>query len=91
MTIIETGRANLATPFLKHLVGGLDFAWYVLPPQGRSGGILVGFNEAIFSVQDLVSGDFCIKIRIRNKADGFLWSLVIVYGGQLRKSINMFF
>jgi hypothetical protein len=44
--IIETGRANFSAPLLQHLSGGLNYVWYCLPPQGRSGGILVGFNSA---------------------------------------------
>ena len=43
--VIETGRDNFYTLFLRNLAGGLDYSWYCLPPQGRSGGILVGFNS----------------------------------------------
>ena len=31
-------------------------------------------------MQDVVAGDFCIKLQIKNKLDAFMWSLVIVYG-----------
>ena len=44
------------------------------------GGILVGFNNASFSIQNVVAGDFCVKIHVRSKYDGFLWALVVVYG-----------
>jgi hypothetical protein len=44
--ILETGRSDFSAPFLHHILGGLDFSWYCLPPQGRSGGILVGINTA---------------------------------------------
>jgi hypothetical protein len=37
IVLLETWRANFATPFLKHLSGGLDFMWFCLPPRGRSG------------------------------------------------------
>ena len=90
MAIIEIGRDNFASPFLYHLVGGLDFSWYVLPPRDRSSGILVGFKDAVFSVQDVISGDFCIKFRVKNKPDGFLWSLVIVYGAAQDQSKHIF-
>ena len=90
VAIIETGRGDFASPFLDHLAGGFNFVWYVLPPHGRSGGILVGFNEAVFTVQDVISGDFCIKFRLKNKSDGFLWSLVIVYGAAQEESKHLF-
>ena len=51
-----------------------------LPPHGRSVGILVGFNNASFTIQNVVVGDFCVKIHVRSKTDGFLWALVVVYG-----------
>ena len=49
-------------------------------PIGHSGGMLVGFNGASFGVQYVPSGDFCAKFQVKNKSDGFLWSLVVVYG-----------
>ena len=78
--LLETGRSNFASHFLKHLAGGLDYAWYCLPPHGRSGGILVGFNSTSISVQNVVTGDFCVKFQLKSKVDGFLWTLVVVYG-----------
>ena len=51
-----------------------------MPPHGRSGGMLVGFNSSSFSIQSVVRGDFCVKFHVRSKRDGFLWSLVVVYG-----------
>jgi hypothetical protein len=43
--VLETGRDNFSAPFLKNLCGGRDFLWYCLPLQGRSRGILAGFNS----------------------------------------------
>ena len=50
VAMLETGRSNFATPFLNFLVGAYDYNWYCLPPRGRSGGILVGFNNAVLAV-----------------------------------------
>jgi hypothetical protein len=74
------GRDNFTGPFLKNLPGGHDFLWYCLPPQGRSGGILVGFNAQTFKVKNVVSGDRCVKFHLVTKFDNFEWSLVVVYG-----------
>jgi exonuclease III len=78
--IIETGRDNFSLPFLNHLAGGLDFIWYCLPPQGRSGGILVGINKDTLQVLKVVNGSHCVKFHIRSKLDGFEWALIPVYG-----------
>ena len=80
MALLETGRSSFAAPFLQNLAGGLDFSWLCLPPHGWSGGTLVGINNFNLSVQKVVTGDFCVKIHIKNKNDGFLWVLVVVYG-----------
>ena len=80
VAIIETGRSNFSAPFLKHLAGGFDYTWYCLPPRGRSGGILVGFNSNDLVVQNVVTGDFCVKFQLKNKQDGFMWSFVVAYG-----------
>ena len=78
--VIETGRDNFAAPFLRNLSGGLDFVWYCLPPIGRSGGILAGFNAQTIGVKNMVSGDRCVKFHLISKMDNFEWSLVVVYG-----------
>jgi hypothetical protein len=78
--ILETGRSNFSVPFLHHLSGGLDFVWYCLPPQGRSGGILVGINSSSFIVKNVVQGKHCVNLTLRNKSNGFEWASIHVYG-----------
>ena len=78
--IQETGRDKFSAPFLRFLAVGLDFVWYCLPPQGRSGGILVGINAQTLSVKDVRHGKKCVKFDLTSKNDGFEWSLVAVYG-----------
>ena len=80
VAIIEIGRSSFATPFLTFLAAGLDFVWYCLPPHGRSGEMLLGFNKDILTVQDVISEDFCVKLHLKTKLDGFSWVLVVVYG-----------
>jgi hypothetical protein len=48
--------------------------------MGRSGGILVGINAVSLSVQQVVTGDRCVKFYVTSKADNFKWVLVAVYG-----------
>jgi hypothetical protein len=53
--------------FLNHLAGGLDFCWCCVPPQGRSGGILVWINIATLSVSKVSNGDFCVNFNVKSK------------------------
>jgi hypothetical protein len=48
IALLETGQSNFAVPFLRDLAAGKEFAWFCLPPHGRSGGIFVGINTSIF-------------------------------------------
>jgi hypothetical protein len=80
LAISETGRDNFSSPFLNHISGGLYFQWYCVPPIGRSGGMLVGFNAETLSVQNIVTGDRCVKFYITSKHDNYKWVLVAVYG-----------
>ena len=80
IAILETGRANFSPSFLRHLASGLDISWNCLPPHGGSGGILVGFNSFVLTVQTVIAGDFSVKFHLRSKDDGFLWALVVTYG-----------
>jgi hypothetical protein len=78
--ILEIGRYNFSIPFLKNLSGGIDYMWYCLPPQGRSGGILVGFHSQILKIKIFTVGDRCVKLHLSLKYDNFEWSMVSVYG-----------
>jgi hypothetical protein len=80
IALSETGRSNFVISFLKDLASGKDFAWFCLPPHGSSGGILVGINTATLFVKNVEKGEFCVKLYIKSKADGFEWVLVPVYG-----------
>jgi hypothetical protein len=66
--------------FFRHLLGGLDYVWYFLPPQGRSRGILVGINTSSLMVKNVVQGKHCVNLTLRNKSDGFEWAVIPVYG-----------
>ena len=78
--LLETGRDSFSAPFLGHLAGALDYCWFCLPPQGRSGGILVGFNAQTIKVKNITSGDRCVKFHLVSRFDNFEWVLVAVYG-----------
>jgi exonuclease III len=80
IALLETGRSNFSIPFLNQMAAGHSFSWFCLPPQGRSGGILVGINSDTLQVLKVNTGDFCVKVHLKCKKDGFEWILVPVYG-----------
>jgi hypothetical protein len=72
IALLETRRSNFAVPFLHDLASGKDFAWF-LSPHGRSGGILVSINTSTLLVKNVDNGEFCVKLSIKSKLDGFEW------------------
>ena len=80
LAISKTGRRDFPVSVLDRLSGGMDFTWHSIPPRGRSGGILLGVLSDSMEVLAYTSGEFHRKFHIRNKAYGFIWSLVVVYG-----------
>ena len=80
IALLETGRSNFTIPFLQQLTPGVDFAWFCLPPHGRSGGILVGINTSTLQVNKVVTGDYCVKMYLKCRSDGFEWIFVPMYG-----------
>jgi hypothetical protein len=80
VVLSETGRGNFSSQFLNHLVGGRDFSWFCLPPRGRSGGILAGFDGTSLVVNNVDCGHYCVKFHLKCKKDGFEWALVAFYG-----------
>jgi hypothetical protein len=51
-----------------------------LPPHGRLGAILVGINFETLEVKNVESADYCVKLHLRSKNDGFKWVFILVYG-----------
>jgi hypothetical protein len=49
---------------LASLVGSKLFAWFFASPNGRSGGLLVGFNTDVFDVREHKTGEFMIRTLI---------------------------
>ena len=90
LALSETGRSNFSTPFLNNLAVGFDFSWFCLPPQGRSGGMLIGINMATIQVTNVEVGDFCVKLYVKSRFDGFEWVLVSVYGAAQDDKKNLF-
>jgi hypothetical protein len=80
IAISETGRSDFTPRFLKNLCSGRDYLWHCKPPNGRSGGMLLGVDLQCFDIGSIDEGDHYIKFHLSNKGDEFKWALVLVYG-----------
>jgi hypothetical protein len=80
VAISECGKRDFPTRDLDHFSCGKDYEWHILPPSGRSGGILLGIHSTYLELLSTSKGEYHIKFHLRNKSDNFIWSLVAVYG-----------
>ena len=80
IALLETRCKNYTDTELNNLCAGRQFLWSWIEPKGHSGGILLGINPSVFDIGFISQGEYYIKVRMRNKADGFQWNLIAVYG-----------
>jgi exonuclease III len=76
----ETNKKSFEDSWLNSISGNRNFAWFWTPANGRSGGLLVGFNADAFDVRETEMGDFMIKVLLVHKENGFIWNFINVYG-----------
>jgi hypothetical protein len=83
----ETQRSHFSESWLTSLAGSKPFAWFSAPPNGRSGGLLMGFNTDVFDVRENEIGEFMIRTLIfhREKISSGTLSMYMVL---LRRKIN---
>jgi hypothetical protein len=65
--------------WLNSIGGNINFVWFWSPPNGRSGGLLVGFDADILDVREKELGEFMIRILVVHKENGFIWNFINVY------------
>ena len=80
ITLLETHRKGYSDEDLNTFCGGREYFWHWSPPKGRLGGILLGVNLCTFYLLDVWTGEFTLKMHLKNKCDGFRWVLIVVYG-----------
>jgi len=78
--VVETKKGEYTAGMLRSLTGNVKFNWCSLKAKGSAGGILIGVNDDMFtmSVGELL--DFTVSVMLTNKASGFAFKLVVVYG-----------
>ena len=80
MGIQETKKEKIDDSFLNFVFGRRDFSWCSLPAKGSAGGILVGLRDDLFEIISYSCGSYCVSVQVLNKADAFVWNLIVVYG-----------
>jgi exonuclease III len=76
----ETKKEHFNDSLLSSLAGSKLFAWFSSPPNGRSGGLLVGFNFEMFDVREFEAGEFLTRSLVLHREKKFIWNFVNVYG-----------
>ena len=54
IALMETGRSAFSESTLRHFCSGVDFLWHLMPPRGRSGGMLLGVNSGVYDLELLM-------------------------------------
>ena len=80
LILCETKVVALSSPLLRSSGGGRLNNWEILPSQGPSGGILIGWNSSFCDRMESFRGSFFLSVRLLNKMDKFDWWLTGVYG-----------
>jgi hypothetical protein len=80
LAVLETKRLEFNANELSHFCANKNFIWDWTPPNGRTGGILVGLNPKKFKVLNIMHRNFSLKFKLCNKEDNFEWCLIAVYG-----------
>jgi hypothetical protein len=64
VAITELGKRDFQTRDLDHFSCGYDYVWHVLPPSGRSGGILLGIHSTYLELLSTSKGEYHIKFHL---------------------------
>jgi hypothetical protein len=75
---------------LSSIAGSKSFAWFSAPPNGRSGGLLVGFNPEVFDVREHETREFMIRTLVLHREKNLIWNFVNVYGAAQKENKSRF-
>ena len=90
ISLQETNKRQFGQNWLLSLSGNKLFKWISSPPNGRSGGLLVGFNLDTLDISDIQIKDFMIVCRVHHKIKNLSWTFANVYGAaQALKKLSL--
>jgi hypothetical protein len=61
IALMETDRSSFLDSTLRHFYSGADFLWHLMPPRGRSGGMILGVNPGVYDIGAIDEGNFYCK------------------------------
>lgn len=77
----ETNKKDFIDACLSSIRGNKNFAWYWSPPNGRSGGLLSGFNSEVFDIREQELGEFMIRMLVFHKESGDSFGILLMSMG----------
>jgi hypothetical protein len=83
----ETKKNQFNDSLLSSLAGNKIFVWFSSPPNGRSGGLLVGFNSEVFDVREFEAGKFLIRTLVLHR-EKILFGILSMCMGLLKRNIK---
>jgi exonuclease III len=75
----ETKKDSYTSQFLNSISRNFD-TWNLIPAIGSAGGLLFGFNSALFNSISWHIGSYSITVFVENKFDKMKWACTSVYG-----------
>jgi exonuclease III len=76
----ETFKTSFRQRELDRFAGQKEMAWSWLPCSGHSGGLLMGIDKELATVNAKEMGEFYQCCIVTMKSDGFQWTLFNIYG-----------
>ncbi|OVA10606.1 Endonuclease/exonuclease/phosphatase [Macleaya cordata] len=58
---------------IRNIWGRDNFGWRYIPSQGRSGGLILIWDDITLNVEDELIGEHSISIKFSNRFDNFNW------------------
>ncbi|KAG2585397.1 hypothetical protein PVAP13_6KG417401 [Panicum virgatum] len=84
----ETIRHSFRTRELDNFARGFPFFWVSHPPDGHSGGLLIGASKDLVEEEEEDHGVFYQSLHLRNSKNDAAWMLINVYGPELLDKIK---
>lgn len=76
----ETKRENFDARYIKNFCPRKINKFEFLPSVGASEGLLIAWNDSLFSGENIFQNDFSISVRFISKLSGDSWILTNIYG-----------
>ena len=73
LILCESKLASPSPALLRSIGGGRLNSWEVLPSQGASRGIIIGWNSALCSKVDQCPNSFSLSVKLINHGDNHEW------------------